>query len=1261
MNVQPIVTNRHNDTSTVPLHRPQMMVHHPQGIGHYPHVVLQWNCRSAKDKKHELIYLINTHEPSIIALSETWFKPGSVFKIKGYSCLRQDRDDGYAGVALLIKNSFVHNIISLSSYNDFNIVAAIVNNLCFVSIYIHSPSFSVFQELSNILSNLPKPLLLLGDFNSHHWSFGSSKVDTNGICLLDLINDHNLCLLNTGSPTKRTNPNHHVSSVDLSIVSPCLASLLSWKTLSSTYDSDHFPIVITFPHKKSQTLPPQPKMKYRIIENNWPKYKTYVEENIQNLPNVSNNSTECSSSLSTLLLKAADTTFPLKNASSGKIPSPPWWDSECTQSIKKRKEAELTYKENMTEDNFNNLLKIITETKKFLKEKRFSKFRIFCTSLSPRTPPSVMWKNVRNFRLGVSHNSFKSIPPSLVNSYLDHLAPSFVPEEVTNISSLSYESDDPCLYQPFDLVELKGVLSYVKDSAPGADGIPYSFFVNLGENGLHYVLELINSVVMTGDIPGPWKSQIVLPILKPSKDPSDILSYRPIALSPVISKIAEHLVKNRLEWYLESNNCLSGSQYGFRKGRSTMDSIGILTSDIRLAFSKNESVLATFLDIKSAYDNVCLKILEHKLHTLHVPPLFTRFIINYMTGRIINIDGSCRQLWRGLPQGSVLSPILYNVYTYDLEFSLCGTSHILQYADDVVLYCINKSVDAATSSLSNAIVLLKMWLDKNGLDLSVAKSTAVLFSRMRMPPPVILKYDGKIIPVKSEVKFLGLVLDSKLTGKPHCEHIVANCDRTLNILRCLSGVWWGAHPFTLKLVYNALIRSVLDYGSFLLEPCNLEAMKKLDTIQAKALRIITGAMKSSPINALQVECVDPPLYLRRQFLADRFFYRILHYSNHPLISKLQQLSDEIDTSNYWAHKELPHLIITLRSHRTLTAPTHRSPKLPIFETDFKALTISPKVCLNTGIAKGDPNANSVFKHYINTRWRDYHHIYCDASKHSAFDCVGIGVFHSQYKIVEKIKFPPQTSIFTAECFGLYKALEYVHIMKLSKTVIFSDSMSALQAILRYPFKRNCFSPVTLMIREMLLKCLNRGLSVTFAWIPSHSGISGNEKADRLANEAVECGDACPFMNFTEDLATLPKLFLKNHWTQAWLISTRYTGQYYNSIQPDIPVRPWFFKSRFTKRATSVLIRLRLGHMCSPAHLARLRIIDDDKCECGEVGDANHIFLNCPLLDYSILYSGLTSLKIPFPTCLKSLLYCVNNKIPVYNLLASFIDSNNIKL
>ncbi|CAG4941303.1 unnamed protein product [Colias eurytheme] len=277
----------------------------------------------------------------------------------------------------------------------------------------------------------------------------------------------------------------------------------------------------------------------------------------------------------------------------------------------------------MSEENLEILNAIIKDTQILLKDKKREGWKSFCASLSPNSNPSEVWNSIRRFRSVYRDQQF-IVPESLAEEFIDTIAPPSVPSQLAYfpiLKSVQMDHNYAILSTPFTLHELKGILSGVDDSAPGLDGIPYSFLTHLGDSALEYYLNIINVVLLTGNIPPQWKEQEVIPVLKPNKNPEEASSYRPIVLSSVLAKIAEHLVKNRIEWYIEHHNSLSKTQFGFRKGKSTMDNLSILTTDIRIAFSDNQHVIAVFLDINSAYDNVNIQILKNKLIKLQIPEI----------------------------------------------------------------------------------------------------------------------------------------------------------------------------------------------------------------------------------------------------------------------------------------------------------------------------------------------------------------------------------------------------------------------------------------------------------------------------------------------------------------------------------------------------------------------------------------------------------------------------------------------------------------
>ncbi|CAG4982302.1 unnamed protein product [Colias eurytheme] len=1223
-----------------------------------PKSLIQWNARSVRPKKHSIISLINEYDPVIFAISESWLVPKTRFTIPNYVCLRNDRADGYAGAALIIKRCIPFSQIPIPNHSeDINAVAAKVFDFTVLSIYISKPCSSLIPDLYYIFSSLPGPILILGDFNAHHTSWGSHKSDLFAVSLLELFDDLNLCILNNGSPTHIVLPNQNPKSVvDLSLSSPSLSLSCNWSTLPDSHGSDHFPILLSFDHNipEAQYVP---SLKFHLSKANWSNYSYSLENKINLFPPISfNNVLLVYSQFESSILSSANANIPQKKPSHYK-PSTPWWDQECTDIVRQRSDAEKVYISSMTPENFLNFKKISANAKKTLNSKKRSGWLNFCESLSPKTPPSLVWKQIKRFRKSYSPISLTSNNTSLwLDEFINKLAPTTVPASDLFPSSPSFLPPTNNLDSPFSMDELLCALDGLKDSSPGIDEIPYSFLVQSTEKTKVLFLDLVNYFLSTGFIPPSWKTQIVIPILKPNKNPSDPNSYRPIALSSTLCKITEILLKNRLEWFVENNNILAKSQFGFRKGFSTLDSIAVLTTDIQISFKKKQFLAGVFLDIEGAYDNVILPILRQKLHQLSIPERLTRFICNLLMCRSIQVrvDGSLsspRSIWKGLPQGSVLSPLLYSLYTYDLESSVNSFCNILQYADDIALYCSSSSISEIECNLNSALYYLHEWLHPHGLSLSVSKSSCVIFTRKRLVPPLNLFYNNDPFPFHDNVKFLGVYLDSRMTGLVHSNYIAKKCEKGVNVLRALSGVSWGAHPFSQKLLYNAVVRSHFDYASFLLEPCNKAGNQVWDRIQSKCLRIILGAMRSTAINALQIESGDPPLHFRKQYLCDRFIWKLFQNSSHPLLARLQILHGLVDNNSAFPLLKSYSFILAL------PYTLYKSPSNPIFCSPFESLLFRPNIEFFK-ISKQSPDANHKFNSILAENWNGWTPIFTDASKTSDIENVGIAVWMPKFAIMLCRKCPPVTSTFVGEALALLEAVLYVLSHKLTKSIIFTDSKSCLQALTSNQFRSKVKYPVIIKLKEVLLECKVNDIDVTLAWIPGHSGITGNESADLCAKAAINISSETHELTYSHDIVALARPRLFESWKDFWSMSSRSKGKFYRSIQNDIPPKPWFFKYKdIPKGVTSTICRIRLGHASTPVHLAKIRVRDNSICECGiDEADLDHIFFNCT--KNSSLYDNLPP-TVPRPTNMQSLLSLISTRF-VY-VISKFIISNKIKL
>lgn len=241
-------------------------------------------------------------------------------------------------------------------------------------------------------------------------------------------------------------------------------------------------------------------------------------------------------------------------------------------------------------------------------------------------------------------------------------------------------------------------------------------------------------------------------------------------------------MKFRLEITLESSYQLPNLSFGFRSFCSTMDNLALLVSNIQESFCSKMYTSAVFIDIQGAYDNVNIHKLCHKILHLGVGPKTAGIIFDLLFGRQIYIrtnplDNSLsRIVYTGLPQGSILSPLLFIIYTYDI-FSVSYNSTLLQYADDLVIYSSSKDLDSSIINLDMSIFSLIEYLDNNNLTISNSKSSVCIFSKRKIPNWLNISLGNLDFPVVPSVRYLGLTLDNKLLWKDHITNLKIKCQK----------------------------------------------------------------------------------------------------------------------------------------------------------------------------------------------------------------------------------------------------------------------------------------------------------------------------------------------------------------------------------------------------------------------------------------------------------------------------------------------------
>ena len=372
--------------------------------------------------------------------------------------------------------------------------------------------------------------------------------------------------------------------------------------------------------------------------------------------------------------------------------------------------------------------------------------------------------------------------------------------------------------RPFSMQELKNAIRRMKrKGAPGADNIPPAFLKELGPKALEFLLAIFNRSFLNADIPQLWRHAVIIPLLKRMKPASEVESFRPISLTSCVVKLLERMISNRLYTMAENQGWLSNQQAGFRKGRSCEDQIMKLIQNISDGFQQKKPLrtVMVLLDYSKAYHRTWRVRLLMKLLDLCAPKLMTRWIAAILRTRTaeVMINGTMSKRVRmkqGLPQGSVLSPLLFIIFINDIAKNIPDNVESPLFADDASLYTMDENLDVANDNLQVAVSAVEQWSLDNKLDLNVTKSCTFFFSTCTKEaiwrPNISLLGrrmgfgDGE---KEKNPQFLGVTLDSTLSFQDHvadvCNRVVSRC----KMLFCLASRAWGWKKRNLRRVFTS--------------------------------------------------------------------------------------------------------------------------------------------------------------------------------------------------------------------------------------------------------------------------------------------------------------------------------------------------------------------------------------------------------------------------------------------------------------------------
>uniref|UniRef100_A0A669B1C7 Reverse transcriptase domain-containing protein n=1 Tax=Oreochromis niloticus TaxID=8128 RepID=A0A669B1C7_ORENI len=349
-----------------------------------------------------------------------------------------------------------------------------------------------------------------------------------------------------------------------------------------------------------------------------------------------------------------------------------------------------------------------------------------------------------------------------------------------------------------------------------------------------------NLSFQSGCFPKKMKIAKVIPLYK-SNDKHSFTNYRPISLLPQFSKILEKLFNSRLEKFLEKNQIINVGQYGFRTQRTTSMAI-IEAVEITNALDKNKYAVGIFVDLKKAFDTINHSILLDKLERYAIRGKAGNWLKSYLTGReqyvsIGHYHSEKLGITCGVPKGSVLGPKLFNVYINDI-FDVSQVLKLILFADDTNIFFSSNDYTDLVMTVNRELKLIKKWMDINKLSLNINKTKAMFFGNLKYNIDLPIIIEGVPIDNVSENKFLGVVIDNKISWKPHVRHIKTKISRSLAVLNKVK-------PYldkdALRTLYCTLVLPYFTYCVEVWGNTYKNTTNPLVTVQKRALRIIHKA------------------------------------------------------------------------------------------------------------------------------------------------------------------------------------------------------------------------------------------------------------------------------------------------------------------------------------------------------------------------------------------------------------------------------------
>ena len=586
---------------------------------------------------------------------------------------------------------------------------------------------------------------------THNSLWGSIHTDINGNVVEELLEERTLVCLNDGKGTRIDVFRNILSCIDLKLVSRNIAFSCEWNVDdSSSIGIDHFPILCTIDinvHAQERYV----IEKWCFEKANWEKFQEYCIEGAKSI-SMDGSIEECYVIVTNLILKAASKSIPIRRIT-GKRKAVPWWNEGCTKAVRERNKALRVLRSNLNQENSTSLSffpLIKAQTCRAIKGSKNNAWREYCSTIGREVKLGDVWQMLKKMSGKKKYIKIPVLEDEETKAVTDKEKAKILGKSFANIHSGNHLDDlhrkrkeqvlrenqeilrkkynlDTTLDNELTMSELEIAINGTGYTATEQDQLSYAMFRKLPDQVLSIILELFNKIWREGSMPKRWKSALILPFSKPGKNPNNAGNYRPIALTSHLCKWMEKILVRRLNYFIEQRGLIAPYQNGFRKGRSTMDTLVKVNNEIEKAFKMKELMVIVFFDIEKAYDSMWREGLLIQMSRMGISGRFYNWVLDFLSERNFRVKVGPEisdeyDIVNGIPQGSVISPVLFNIMINGIFMNLDRRICASLYADDGAIWIRGRDNASVLKKIKEAILKVEQWSYNWGFKISTSKS-----------------------------------------------------------------------------------------------------------------------------------------------------------------------------------------------------------------------------------------------------------------------------------------------------------------------------------------------------------------------------------------------------------------------------------------------------------------------------------------------------------------------------------------------------------